>query len=399
MLRAEIKRKAKSAKRKVKVQSLKFLVLSFSFALFVLHFTLTCYAQPPKYIRVAIIQNAESLSLKVSGFYEIADSSGKKVLSRGKNLKTTVTTYKNGILMGKSNFDSDRVLLSTDYADVIIINGRTFRGNIKFIKNNSSKLSVINYVDPEDYIRGILYHEVSHYWPMEVLKAQAIVCRTYAVYQMQENRLKDYDVTSDIYSQVYGGKTSERYRTSNAVDATRTAVLTYQGKVFPAYFHSTCGGHTEDAFLLWNTNIVPLKGVPCDFCKDSPHFNWHYVLTLEEVQDKLIKGGFDIGSIKDITIMGRDESGRITDLKVVSTKKSTKIPAKDFRNIIGLNIIRSTNFTVNLINADVVFEGRGWGHGVGLCQWGAYFMAKQDYTAEQILKYYYPQANVETIGF
>jgi len=354
---------------------------------------------PPKYIRVAIIQNAESLNLKVSGSYQITAPTEKKVPARGKNLMTTVTSCKNGILMGGSNFNSDSLLISTDYADVIIINGRTFRGDIKFIKNKSGKLIAINYVELEDYIRGILYHEVSHYWPMEALKAQAIVCRTYAVYQIQENKLRDYDVTSDIYSQVYGGKTSERYRTSNAVDATRGTMLTYQGKVFPAYFHSTCGGHTEDAFLLWKTNMAPLKGVPCNFCADSPHFNWHYVLTREEVRDKLAKGGFSINSIEDIAIMARDGSGRVTDLKVISAKNETKISAKDFRNIIGPNIIRSANFTVNLVHDDVVFEGLGWGHGVGLCQWGAYFMAKRGFSAAQILEYYYPEAKLETIGF
>lgn len=357
------------------------------------------FARASKDIRVAIIQNAESLNLKVNGFYEITDAARKKILSRGKDLKTTITVYKDGILMGGNNFKTDRVFISTDYAEVTVINGRTFRGNMQFIKNNSGKLSVINYIDLEDYIRGILYHEVSHYWPMEVLKAQAIVCRTYAVYQMQENKHKDYDVTSDIYSQVYGGKTSERYRTSNAVDATCGTILTYQGKVFPAYFHSTCGGHTEDASLLWKINIAPLKGVPCDYCKDSPHYNWYCVLKLEEIRDKLMKGGFNTGNIKDIAVMGKDESGRLTDLNIVSPKKITKISAKDFRNIIGPNIIRSTNFTVSLIKDDAVFVGRGWGHGVGLCQWGGYFMAKQGYTASQILKYYYPQADVETLGF
>ena len=357
------------------------------------------FSRPAKYIRVAIIQNAESLNLKVGGFYEISVSGRKKVSARGKNLMTTVTSYKNGILMGDSNFNADSVLISADNAGMIIINGRTFRGDVKFIKNKSGKLIAVNYLELEDYIRGILYHEVSHYWPMEALKAQAIVCRTYAVYQMQENRLRDFDVTSDIYSQVYGGKTSERYRTTSAVFATAGMMLTFQDKVFPAYFHSTCGGHTEDAFLLWKTNIMPLKGVPCNFCEGSPHFNWHYVLTREEVRDKLVKGGYNINSIEDITIMARDGSGRVTDLKIKTAKNESKIPAKDFRNIIGPNIIRSANFSVNLIHDDVVFEGLGWGHGVGLCQWGAYFMAKRGFSAIQILEYYYPEANLETIGF
>jgi len=358
-----------------------------------------CNAQSAKYIRVAILQDATSLNLKVSGHYEIIDSVTQEFLSSGYNLKTTVTTYKNGILLGNITSNTPKLFIKTNESGIILINGRRFRGNLELIKKDNAGLSVINYIDLEDYIKGILYHEVSHYWPMETLQTQAIVSRSYAVYQMQENKLKDYDVTSDIYSQVYGGKTSERGRTNKAVELTSGQILTYQDKVVPAYFHAVCGGHTEDASLLWNTDIPPLKGVPCNFCKDSPRFNWHYVLTLEEIEKKLVNAGLKMRGIKNITILGKDKSGRITDLNMVSNKKDLKISAKDFRNIIGPNIIKSTNFSVNVIKHDAVFEGVGWGHGVGLCQWGAYFMAKQGYTTEQILKYYYPGTDVKTIRF
>jgi len=346
---------------------------------------------------VAIFQDAESLSLNVRGFYKITDLSGEKILSRGKNLKSTVTTYKDGILLGPEDFKADKIMISASGSDVIIINGRDFRGSIQFIKSDSRKLLAINRIDLENYIKGILYHEVSHYWPMEALKAQAIVCRTYAVYQIQENKLQDYDVTCDIYSQVYGGSTSERYRTNRAVEETNGLILTLQNKVFPAYYHATCAGHTEDASLVWNINIASLKGVSCSFCKDSPHFNWHYVLSVEEIKVKLLASGLRIGNIRKIDILGRDNSGRITDLNIISAKNDLRIHAKDFRNIIGPNIIRSTNFNINIIDKDVVFEGLGWGHGVGLCQWGAYFMAKQGYTSQQILKYYYPRSGISPI--
>ncbi len=358
-----------------------------------------CSAQSSNYIRVAIIQDAESLSLKAGGYYKITDSGRDKVLSRGRNLKTTVTAYKEGILIGGMNFNSDKIFIEINDPDLIIINGRKFRGGIQFIKNNNSTLSVVNYIDLEDYIKGISVREISHYWPVEALKAEAIVFRTFAVYKMRENSKKDYDLTDDAYSQVYGGRAAERYRINKAVDETKGIILTYQGKVFPAFYHATCAGHTEDASMLWNINLAPLKGVACGFCRESPHFSWHYVLTLKEIEEKLVNAGLKIGAIKDIAVLGKDKSGRITDLNIVSAKKGLKISAKDFRNIIGPNIIRSTNFSVNVIKNDAVFEGFGWGHGVGLCQWGAYFMAKQGYTAEQILKYYYPGTDVKTIGF
>lgn len=368
-------------------------IFGFCFAILILDiciFYCNTYAQPSKYVRVSVVEGNRSLNLKVSGFYKITDSGGN-ILSKGKNLKTTVVAYKEGILIAGNNFRTKRVLIKTDGAGIFIINERKFKGNLEFIVGKESRLSAVNHIDLEDYVKGILYHEASHYWPMEALKAQAIVSRTYAVYQMQENKSRDYDVTSDIYSQVYGGKTSERYRTNEAVEQTRGLILTYKGKVFPTFFHATCGGHTQDASRLWNIDIAPLKGVACGFCKESPHFNWHYVLSLNEIKEKLTRAGYKINTLRDIKISGKDSSHRIINLKFVSPAGDIKISAKDFRNIIGPNIIRSTNFKVDVVDQDVVFTtGFGWGHGAGLCQWGAYFMAKQGYPAEKILKFYYP---------
>lgn len=355
------------------------------------------YAQPNYYIRVAIIQDVKSLRFKVNGFYEIIIPESNKILYRGKNLNTTVTAYKDGILIGNLNSNTNSVLIKAVDTDAIIIDDRRFRGDIRIIKKDNLNLSIINHIVLEDYIKGILYHEASHFWPMEALKAQAIVCRTYALYQKQENRLKDYDVTSDIYSQVYGGRTSERYRTNEAVEETKDYVLTYKGKIFPAYYHATCAGHTEDASLLWNIDIPPLKGVVCDFCGDSPHFRWYVDYSKDELKDRLRKAGYKINNIKDIIIVGRDKSGRVTDLRIITVEKNMDIPAKDFRNIVGPNIIRSTNFKVTVFSRNIVFEGLGWGHGVGLCQWGAYFMAKKGYTDNEILKYYYPGTEISLI--
>ena len=356
-----------------------------------------CYAQTPRYIRVSIFQDVSSLRLKIKGSYEIIDSTSNKVLNRGKNLNTTVTVYTDGILLGNTRAKTNKFFIKPYYPESIIINGRTFRGDIQLIKNNM-KLSVINHIDLEDYIKGISVRETSHYWPIDSLKAEMIVFRTFALYKMQENNQKDFDLTSDVYSQVYSGRAAERYRINKAVDETRGLVLTYQGKIFPAFYHATCGGHTDDAFLFWNIDMPPLKGVSCNFCQDSPHFKWHNVLSLEEVKDALVKGGLRIENIKDILILGRDKSERITDLKIVADKKDIKISAKDFRNILGPNIIKSTNFQIKVIDHDVVFEGFGWGHGVGLCQWGAYFMAKQGYTYKQILEYYYPGAQISLLA-
>jgi stage II sporulation protein D len=254
---------------------------------------------------------------------------------------------------------------------------------------------VVNDIELEDYVKGILYHEVSHYWPQEALKAQAVVCRTYALYQMGENSGRDYDVTSDVSSQVYGGRAAERYRTNMAVDETKGVVLVYNGNIFPAFFHATCGGNTENAALLWNIDLPALRGVVCGFCQRSPHLKWYRVIALEELKDTLVKAGYRLGGdIQAIEILGTTGSGRVKELKLQTTKDGLVISAKDFRNALGPNSIKSTNFKVSISGSDAVFEGLGWGHGVGMCQWGAYFMAKDGRSFQDILKYYYPGAEL-----
>lgn len=356
-------------------------------------------AGPAKYVRVAISQGVETLDLRAKGFYEITDPVKKEVLLRGKDLKTTVVAFKRGIMIGAKAINTDRALIGVKGRGVLVLNGRSFRGNIEVIKKDDMRFLVVNHIGLEDYVKGISVRETSHYWPVEALKAEVIAFRTFALYKIQEGLGKDYDLTSDVYSQVYGGAAAERYRINKAVDETRGMALFYGGKIFSAFYHATCAGHTEDASLLWNINLPPLKGVACDFCKDSPHFKWHSVLSQNEIKEKLKKAGYSLNSIKEIKILGKDSSSRITGLNIITQEKEINISGKDFREAVGPNIIRSTNFNVSLANGDMVFEGLGWGHGVGLCQWGAYFMSKQGYKYEEILKYYYPGSDVETIGF
>ncbi|MCM8796893.1 MAG: SpoIID/LytB domain-containing protein [Candidatus Omnitrophica bacterium] len=346
------------------------------------------------------MQNERSFNLKIKGEYTVSEYRNRNFIAQGKDLNTTVICSENNILLAGRRQRSRKLVISAKDDNSILIDGRTFKGAIIIIREKSDTFTVVNAIELEDYVKGILYQESSHYWPMEALKVQAIVSRTYALYMTQVNKDRDYDLTNTVYSQLYGGSSSERYRTNIAVEKTRGVVLTYRGKVFPAYFHASCGGYTEDASVLWNINIRPLKGVVCGFCRESPHYKWHYVLSLFQIRQKLKSKGYSISQINDIVLVDRDVSGRVKELKLVFTKNNfLKISAKDFREIIDPNGIRSTNFTLQIVGEDAVFEGFGWGHGVGLCQWGAYFMAKQGLDAEKILAYYYPGSDVIHIGF
>ncbi|MBU1125135.1 MAG: SpoIID/LytB domain-containing protein [Candidatus Omnitrophica bacterium] len=350
-------------------------------------------------IRVAVLQDVESFSLKVHGPYEVKSLDDNETLWEGKELMTTVSTYARRILIGGHSISASRIVISPfSQEDIVLINGRRFRGDIQCLRLDAKKLTVVNILDLEDYVKGILYHEASHYWPMEVLKAQAIVCRSYAVYQKQANRSQVFDLTNDQYSQIYGGRTSERSRTNKVVEETAGLVLSFQEKVIPAYFHATCGGHTEDASRLWNTDVACLKGVVCKFCQGSPHYQWHCVLALSQIEESLKSAGYPITKMKDIRIISRNTSGRIVDLELISAKKSLTISAKDFRLALNPRILRSTNFTVRVAGNEAVFEGKGWGHGVGFCQWGGYFMAKDGRSFREILSYYYPGTEVVTVN-
>ena len=170
-------------------------------------------------VRVVVAIDSPEIALKIKGNYSIYALPLIEVLREGKKLRNvTVKPTSSGILMGSEEHKIYGIKIKVDEASDIVINGRKFRGEIDIVRTENLKLIVINHLDIEDYVSGVLYHEVSHRWPMEALKVQAIASRTFAVYKTIESRNKDYDLTSDIYSQVYGGKTSEKFRTNRAVE-------------------------------------------------------------------------------------------------------------------------------------------------------------------------------------
>ncbi|MFH0840215.1 MAG: SpoIID/LytB domain-containing protein [Candidatus Omnitrophota bacterium] len=351
-------------------------------------------------VRVAVINDASEVELRVKGRYSIRALPLLEILREDSNLKKCrIVPTTGGLLMGTEPFDIYGIRIKPIGAATIYVNGRKFRGDIDVIRTEKMKLLVINHVDIEDYVSGVLYHEVSHLWPMEALKVQAISSRTFAVYKTIESLGRDYDLTNDIYSQVYGGRTSEKYRTSKAVRETKGKILIYKNKVLPAYFHATCGGHTEDASLLWNVKIPSLKGVPCPYCQKSPHFKWTATISLADIEGGLNRAGYKVGDIKDIKVLSRDNSGRVVKVDISNALGEEKIPANKFRLAVGPNILRSANFDVALRGKSALFTGRGWGHGVGMCQWGAYYMSRDGFSAEEILKFYYPGASIANMKY
>jgi stage II sporulation protein D len=354
----------------------------------------------PVVLRVAIVNTSPQIKLAVRGPFRIHTLYTDELLDTYNFIRPTeVFPAKEGIRIGKKEYKIFAVKLKPTKDTALSINNRLYRGEIDIIRTKEMELLLINHIELEKYLYGVLYHEVSHRWPLEVLKSQAIASRTYALYQKSVSQNKDYDLTADFYSQVYGGKTSEKYRTTKAVNLTKGTILTYKGNIFPTYFHATCAGATEDASELWDINLPVLKGAKCDFCYRSPHYRWENFITQRELKKKLSAAGYnDIGKILAIIPAEKNASGRIKILSIISDRGKLKILAKDFRHIFNPQIIRSTNFEVEVEPDGALFRGYGWGHGVGLCQWGAYFMALKGTRAEEILKFYYPGTEISNLA-
>ena len=348
-------------------------------------------------VRVAVLQDIPKFSLSIEGSYQIFPMYSAELLAEGGSLhEVSVTGTPAGIQLGDQELPVFGITLRLhDHRQgLITLNGRHFRGGMDIYRQKDQTLLIINHLDIEDYLQGVLYHEVSHRWPIEVLKAQAVAARTYAIYQTTVSVSKDFDLTSDAFSQVYGGAASEKKRTNKAVADTRGEILIWDGKVFPPYFHATCGGHTLSSRELWSMDVPPLQGVRCPYCVDSPYFYWKVTITKEEAIQKFKKAGYPLKDIDAIEVSRTDPSGRALDLILVHPQGEMQLSANVFRLILGPNQIRSAFFTVEIQDRQIVFRGRGWGHGVVLCQWGAYGMARQGKKMEQILAHYYPGAQV-----
>lgn len=350
-------------------------------------------------MRISIADDKQFVRIYVKEPYRIYAAGSERVLLEGPCIATKIVSVKDGIMIRDKVYKVPGVRLKTEKDSRIYVDKKLYRGAIDILKKESGRLLIINYVKLEDYLYGVLYHEVSHRWPMEALKAQAIAARTFALYQARQNRLQPYDLRSDVYSQVYGGSDFERWSTNMAVNTTKGKVLAYNGEIFPAYYHATCAGRTEDASSLWKVDLAPLHGVACGFCKESPHYcPWVKEIPLRTLEASLNAAGYRIGRITLVTVLSSNPSGRVEKMEIKDAAGvSVIMTGKEFRQLVGPNEIRSTNFNCSIRWGSLSVEGRGWGHGVGMCQWGAYGQAKAGKKADEILQYYYPGTTIVRI--
>ncbi|MEW6057809.1 MAG: SpoIID/LytB domain-containing protein [Bdellovibrionota bacterium] len=263
---------------------------------------------------------------------------------------------------------------------------------------------VVNHVDLEKYVAGLLSSEMSPKWNLQTLMAQAVAARTYAIYQMRTSGSLSYkglkppfDLESTVKDQVYEGAHREQYKTIRAVQQTRGQVLMFEEKPIKAFYHSTCGGTTETPERVWGARYPYMSSVECGFCNRSPRFNWTFSVATNELEKRLSQARLLKGRLSSIRVAERNRLGRAAKIEVRGSEGTTTMSAIRLRDLLGTSQLRSTDFVSVNHAGKVVFVGHGSGHGVGMCQWGARVMGDKGKTHAQILKHYYPQAQLKNL--
>ncbi|MDX1958423.1 MAG: SpoIID/LytB domain-containing protein [Leptospiraceae bacterium] len=272
--------------------------------------------------------------------------------------------------------------------------GKIYRGGIFLIPENKQYL-VVNVLDKEDYLLGVVPSEMPASWHIDALKAQAVAARTYAIYYIENPLHKEFHLEADVSSQVYTGTSKETSLSSMAVQETKGEVMLYNEFPIKAYFHSNSGGHTETPENVWGDKLEYFQSIPSEYCNKNGGYTWELFLSQTEINDKLKNEG--VGKINDIILKEKTESGRTNQIEIVGEKKSVQLKGNDFRKLFGFGRIKSLLFEMTKEVNGYQFKGKGFGHGVGMSQWGAFHMATANLSYKQILNFYYPKGIITKV--
>jgi stage II sporulation protein D len=366
-------------------------------------------------IKVLLAENGFNLSYTVESPLILCKNSKAIAVVKNRNTLIFSVSGKNlKLKIADSVFEAAYFQLEpAEENNSIFYNRKSYRGILKVVKDGNS-VKVINQLPLEDYLKGVVPAEMpsgrdESYF--EALKAFAICARTYAL-----NRLKSKSEVFDIYldtrDQAYGGAGAEKELTSRAVDETNGMILTYDNKPARVYYHSSCGGHTENVKFVFGLKNVPyLEGVedgdPPN-CSIASNFTWEEKYP-ENVFIERLKALTFIGdknfSLKDVKINSKDESGRVSELDITlitdnDEEKIIKLESSKIRTVIRTadnnDILKSTVFDISIDeNKTVIITGKGYGHGVGLCQWGAIHQSVEGRSYKDILSFYFPGTEVK----
>jgi len=386
-------------------------------------------AQGVPIIRVRLGQAVRGTQVATTGEYRLIGDG--KTLHTGRQLSTTLT-YTNGRWQAQGGGLPATITarnLVLDAGDGLIrytpcdasgqpsASAVQYRGTLHLLPQTSDNFLVVNHVDMESYVSGVVPKELYASWQYETYRALGVAARTFAYYHRQQPAAQNraYDVGDGESSQVYGGYTAERSvaHARSAVDSTRGKVLTYKGQVIMSQYSSCCGGRVNPALVLRGDapSDGPFAGgQECRDCQSSPRFNWAPATVNKSQLLAALRARYSaansLSGISDIRAKTKTPWGRAIMIEVVGPGGSITVRMDDLRLAWNMynggpskpNYLFSANCQWQVGEQTITFHnGHGFGHGVGLCQFGAEGKAKRGWKGEQILGAYYPGANLTTL--
>ena len=335
-------------------------------------------------LKVAIRKDVERVKVGSSTNAIVKDASGKQ-LGKLEPMSALAAKLNNTNITLADRVTAAELIIEPQDNGHVWIGDRWYRGTTRLIRQKNG-ITVINNVDLEDYLYSVVGAEAVSSWPIEALKAQAVAARSYALYKSIKESNGVYDVDTTVGTQVYKGLDTEYTTTHEAVNSTLGQVMTYNDEVILAAFHSSSGGYTENVEDVWSSPLPYLRSV-VDYDRQSPVFEWQQLIPVKKIKS-LVAG---IGQIKGLQPAKMTPHGRIITMKVTGDRGSKTVSGKELREALEL---RSTLFRISTEGENLRIKGRGYGHGLGLSQWGAYYLAQQGVDYNQILAHYYQNANL-----
>jgi stage II sporulation protein D len=292
---------------------------------------------------------------------------------------------------------------------VVDINGKHYRGDVE-IRNSGRGIWAINVCAIDEYLKGVVPCEIGKISSnlIEVAKAQAVAARTYVYAHLNQYHDVGFDLYADTRDQVYAGVAVEHQVTSQAIEQTDGEILTFRGQPIDAKYSSTCGGVTADFNDAWTGSAPPyLTSIVCPYCKKSPYYAWSKKIGKKEffvqLRQRLEQAGIILSRdelIQDFRFIRNSTSERVNTVIIRTTDGEYDIKNYQIRRVFGGEAeLRSSYFFLQPEGDSIVIAGRGYGHGVGMCQFGAIEMARTGKSYHEILRFYYPGTKIVRVKY
>lgn len=301
-------------------------------------------------------------------------------------------SVRHGQLWSEGQAIGRRLRLEPSRGEVVYWQGRAYRGAITVIAAGS-QLRIVNRLGLEDYLRGVVPAEMPANWPLEALKAQAVAARSYTLGTL--GSAGDYDICATVECQVYRGVEAEQPQSDRAVAETRGVVLTYNGDIAQTFYHSDSGGMLASSAEVWGQSL-PYLTARQDAAGPGPHRGWEFVFDPQALARALRDHGVSMNSVREVEVVSVSESGRVQKVDVIEDGKRVRLEGVLLRDMFRGLGLRSMRFRMR---SSLVAQGDGYGHGVGMSQYGARDLALSGYDYGHILAFYYPETRLERLAY